>query len=395
MTLNIIAASMTMAMAIAITGIAHAQPQNEVISSFKQFKDVTDASILVPTVVEVPFDGEFLERQQFAVLDTTTTAFQPYYFLTQGNRVSLSASSNAVSGTSMRMLDDNYATYAEFSLPEDTQGVAHVTLSSAVPITSSSLTVLLDSHVALPTSIEIRAQVSSSNKIVVAKTKMTSATVKFPKTTSDRWTITFTHGQPLRITELRLEQEGASITSTQGLRFLAKPNHSYRVYFNPDRAVAVTTGESGNLKNDEGVIRLVVIPGQNNSQYVRADIDSDGIPDALDNCVSVANVDQADVNNNGRGDACDDFDKDGRINNKDNCPNDPNRDQRDEDGDGIGDVCDDEESRFTERYKWVPWAGLGLALLILVFLFAKTAYSMKKENTSEDGGAEHGGEAAQ
>ncbi|MBL0039494.1 MAG: thrombospondin type 3 repeat-containing protein [Xanthomonadales bacterium] len=61
----------------------------------------------------------------------------------------------------------------------------------------------------------------------------------------------------------------------------------------------------------------------------------------LDNCPAAANNDQADMDNDGVGDACDpDVDGDGDLNNADNCPLVVNADQADSDGDGIGDVCD-------------------------------------------------------
>ncbi|MDT0649543.1 T9SS type A sorting domain-containing protein, partial [Autumnicola edwardsiae] len=50
------------------------------------------------------------------------------------------------------------------------------------------------------------------------------------------------------------------------------------------------------------------------------DIDGDGILNGVDNCISTPNPDQADVNENGVGDVCDDDDGDGIINFEDNCP---------------------------------------------------------------------------
>jgi Tol biopolymer transport system component len=111
------------------------------------------------------------------------------------------------------------------------------------------------------------------------------------------------------------------------------------------------------------------------------DTDGDGVPDAFDNCALVSNPDQADIDGDGRGDACDpdndndgqldvdeiacgsnplsaaskapdsdldnrpncvdaDDDNDGAPDAADNCPEATNPDQADSDVDGIGDACD-------------------------------------------------------
>ena len=60
-----------------------------------------------------------------------------------------------------------------------------------------------------------------------------------------------------------------------------------------------------------------------------------------DNCPSDSNADQADANNDGRGNACSsDSDGDGVDNANDNCVDVPNPKQNDTDNDGLGDKCD-------------------------------------------------------
>ena len=352
---------------------------SSIISAYRFYKDIGNISISVPTVVEVPFAGEFIERFDFAVLDTTTNSFEPHFFKQETliNEIPVSLSTNPNTGNAGRMNDNDPRTYADFPLPENAQGRVEITLSSTDPITSSILTALLDNNVALPSSVEIRALVDGQNRIVVANRRMDQQTIRFPQTTSNRWTVTYTFGQPLRISELRLNQDNALKSSVRAIRFLAQPTHSYRIYFDPDRLATTPVGEAGNLVSAKDVLVVSAAASQNNPNYVIADVDEDGIPDIRDNCVSVSNADQQDVNNNGRGDVCDDFDQDGIVNSKDNCLNNPNRDQKDTDSDGIGDVCDQEESRITERYTWIPWVGIGFAALVLIILLALTARSTR------------------
>lgn len=71
------------------------------------------------------------------------------------------------------------------------------------------------------------------------------------------------------------------------------------------------------------------------------DVDGDGIPDESDNCPTVANPDQSDLDDDHIGDVCDaDMDGDGVANENDNCPTVSNPDQRDSNGNNIGDACD-------------------------------------------------------
>lgn len=66
------------------------------------------------------------------------------------------------------------------------------------------------------------------------------------------------------------------------------------------------------------------------------DIDEDGHQNNLDNCPYIANANQADHDNDGKGDACDhDDDNDGIPDDRDNCRLVANPDQVDTNGEGM------------------------------------------------------------
>ena len=71
------------------------------------------------------------------------------------------------------------------------------------------------------------------------------------------------------------------------------------------------------------------------------DIDGDGVDNSADLCPINADPSQGDVDADGQGDACDDdIDGDGLDNTEDNCPLRVNPGQQDLDGDGLGNACD-------------------------------------------------------
>jgi hypothetical protein len=76
------------------------------------------------------------------------------------------------------------------------------------------------------------------------------------------------------------------------------------------------------------------------------DSDFDGVPNGEDNCPDTENPNQSDMDDDGKGDACDsDIDGDGVKNPSDNCGKTPNPSQKDSDNDFIGDACDSDSDQ--------------------------------------------------
>jgi hypothetical protein len=377
---------------IFFTNFSEAQNKNEgtssIVSAFRKYMDVKNLPMIkTPRVVEVPImDLPSLERFDFAVFDNNTKAFEPYYFKQEIIAYETPVSvvyTNPIVPNAKNLTDKNVNTFTDFLLPENARGKAEILLETSRPVVLSSITILLANNVALPSSVEVRTVINGESRIVVAPKKIYEQTISFPQTTSKHWTIILTYNQPLRISEIRMNEDNIAKYNFGSIRFLAQPGHTYRIYFDADRYVPPSTKEVGNLHSAQNVLSLGNISPNINPQYLAADIDKDGIQDILDNCVNIYNPDQIDENENGRGDACDDFDEDGIINPQDNCPNSPNFNQQDTDQDGIGDVCDNEESRFTERYPFIPWIGMGLAALILLVLFIITIRSSLYKNPNK------------
>lgn len=116
-------------------------------------------------------------------------------------------------------------------------------------------------------------------------------------------------------------------------------NANYRVYADKTDYLSEYYDNTSNWS----LATLVqVTPGNSSIINMRLapDTDNDEIADAADNCPTVSNWDQADMDGDNIGDICDsDLDGDGFNNDVDVCPLLSNPGQEDADGDGYGDAC--------------------------------------------------------
>lgn len=356
------------------TGPAASNESCEPLCAFSQAVTVSPAGLRVPSVVEYALPDTW-QSGAVAVVDMTSANIIPSLVQTTTETLATPITIYTADQQPLPSLTDNRldTTYT-FSVRPDMPGRAALTVRASGPVTVSAFRLNLAENVIAPRSVSVAVLSEQGEETVVLSPVPMSGdgVVRFPVTTARDFYITFTHTQPLRISEVSLYEKDPTIDRRSAVRFLARPGGSYRLYLDPDRSVSLPVGESPNLVSDKDVRQFALGTLTANPDYVPADRDRDGVLDVSDNCVSVANPDQLDIDSNGVGDACDDFDRDGIQNSADNCPDQTNRTQSDEDGDGIGDACDEEESRFTEQYSWIPWVGMGIVLVVLVGLLALT-----------------------
>jgi hypothetical protein len=334
---------------------------------------------VVPTVVEVPVEGTTFTRKEAIVQGSDgvfgATYYRVYSNVEQASRVAYMYTNGTTAGgrDASILIDNEVGSGIDFYLaPSGTTEVTITITGMDDPIIASGATLTLSKNVVLPSMVAVQALDASGNStVVVARRALTSNSIPFPETSARAFTFTFELTQPLRLEEISFS-ERQKVQRTDAVRFLAQPGVSYTLYVDPDGSYGYLPANGVSLASDVGVLAVTGGPLRGNPGYVPGDADGDAIPDERDNCRSVANQDQADVDLNGTGDACDDFDRDRVLNMVDNCPNVPNRDQLDTDADGVGDVCDERENRFTEANPWVPWVGVGIAGAVLALLLLMT-----------------------
>jgi Thrombospondin type 3 repeat len=361
----------------------------EEIGAFRSFFLVPSfGQIVVPTIVSVPVENLTFTRTDFAVYETETGEYVKPAYITNETTLKTPATITGVETGEVysALADADVRTMAQFNVEQDGfEGVTTLMLTHEKAVLSSQLDLSLDRNVNLPETIAVSAVVNGREQVVRATSRVTGTQISFPPTTAAVWYVTMTYRQPLRLSKVSLQNEAAGVATSKQVRFLAQPNRSYIVYYDADKAVPAFGRESGNLVNGAMVTTGLISPriSTPNPNYTMVDRDRDGVADTNDNCPAVPNEDQTDIDSSGTGDACEDFDRDGVSNAIDNCINLPNGDQLDEDGDLIGDVCDDAESRLTEKYKFIPWAALGLALVMIVGMFAIVARRTEEVATEE------------
>lgn len=381
---------------------------------FKSIASVDANDFAVPTLIDVPlvFDND---ARKYALVTDSIGVIVPSTIINQSTTSSLKlhASDSFDSINARNMVDGKYDTFTEFPFIEgggtyeiiDTdvvnrtsanggnemmyteekyvggedvdadisQNIVVIDVKSDRAFKADSLKFNFDKNIQRPTRVRVVVvKKDGSEQILLPEKFFGNDNINFPEANADHYRITLHYIKPLRINEITFYEKDIPQTTEEFVRFIAQPKMAYDIYYNTYDYVKVESMESPNFNTDEDVAIVNPVETKNNLLYKKADTDEDGVLDSADNCVGIANSDQLDKDKNGKGDACEDFDRDGIINANDNCVNIANRAQVDTDADGIGDECDGEESRFMEKYPWIPYVVLIMVFVVVAGLIIKT-----------------------
>lgn len=331
-------------------------------SSYRTMSPIEVPPLDVATFVS--FTVRYVEASFGAVFDVTTQKSVPIDLLALDTvpQPRIGFTGITPSGE-LKMLSDRRAVgEVSFPLPSSKIGQTTIELQYDNLYTADTLQITFGQNSPRPNSVSVSVQQNGGTEIVLTNvTLRPDGSLSFPSTTSQRWEIALNYTQPMRITEMELT--GSGYNAVYDVRFSAIPGRSYVWLTNPSKEFYPIVDRTLSVSGTPLVVPLGA--PRPSTLYREIDSDADGVTDEEDNCY-LSNPDQEDLNDNEVGDACDDFDGDRVLNARDNCPEDANRSQRDEDVDGIGDACDDAESRFTEQFPWIPWVGIGLAIVVLI-----------------------------
>lgn len=377
---KLITSTLLLLLMVPLVTVAAGDPRSFYASLF----EVMPHQETLPVVVNVPMPRSMINMgttNQLLVYEVLTATYidselnysyksQPLIFqMYQG------VSTDGVTGDNRNLLDGNPQTTFDLLVAgESTQANSSFLIQADSGLTLSEVKIDYALNSPLPKEVAIYAQNDMGYEYLVFRsTSFDVDSLVFPPRISRNWRLAFVYEAPVRLSEIKLGPE-IMTTVLDGVRFLAQPNQFYEVYLDPETVPFVPLRSSGNLNVQESAVYYPQFgTPRPNPLSAPLDTDKDGVSDKVDNCPNLANPDQASTRGDGIGDVCDDFDYDGRINSLDICQLIPNPSQRDTDGDGIGDECDEGESRLTEQYPWLPWLGIGIALIVILSLFVVVA----------------------
>ena len=109
---------------------------------------------------------------------------------------------------------------------EESKSISAISINYSKAIKSDSLNLSFDSYVSLPTLVTLKAYVNGKEIVLLNNYKPTSNEINFPITLSNKWILELQYAQPIRISEIHLN-DTLNAYAGESLSFLALPKKEY------------------------------------------------------------------------------------------------------------------------------------------------------------------------
>jgi hypothetical protein len=355
------------------------QAETPDLTRFSKIYDLQVTGIVTPKVIRFQ-TTDYLGR--FGVLQDEDGEIVPHRIIHRSEKLkkqklTIAVHTNtAFEGSPQYLVDGKMDT--EFTFVPEKNATSKVLLEFPELTLVSGILMHLADGVIPPKQVSIQGKFSMESEIFtpIINNFRFSTRVPFPTVKVKALELSFATSHFFRVSEIEiLEPSKIEIEEKEDLIFFAKEGASYRFYAQPvfgQKSYATSHYQplSVDTKTPSFSLSKVTLnPDFDN------DFDDDGISDEIDLCPQVKDKTNQDVDQNGRGDVCEDPDQDRVFSHQDNCPFVYNPRQLDIDQDSEGDACDEEENRLTEQSDFWVLGGFGVAVLVLLWLMWR---SLKK-----------------
>ena len=352
-----------------ITSISFATTK-EISPDFSRFENITKikvSGITTPKVVK--FKTHNFQNGRTVLLNEKNEIISHKWIRSsqkiKSQNITASKVSSNFEGRKENLVDGNYNTSLTFHPETDYE--KEVTLSFNKLTEVSGIYIRLADGIINPKTVTVKGTFSGGENVIIVNNKRFSYHIPFPKVSVSQLQISYNTPHFLRISEIEiLGQE--EIEKTDELVFFAEEGKTYTLYSNSHFGQKHYSAPKYQPLSTDNKTPAFTLPLSTKNPVFNDDFDGDELSDQIDLCPKIADPQNIDIDNNKRGDACEDPDQDSKMSSVDNCPFIYNPNQKDSDLDKLGDLCDDTDDRFTANSQSFLYIVFGLAALFLGFL---------------------------
>ncbi|MGL4757892.1 MAG: thrombospondin type 3 repeat-containing protein [Patescibacteria group bacterium] len=341
--------------------LSHRDYPNQVLIEFNKSSDIQKVELTVPTNIK-----------NYAVIDQYRTLIDQY------SESKYNFKAEAKDSTYNNLVDNNPSTFADFeTFGSSSKRSASLQFKFNQAIRTDRITIEYDQS--SPGFNTAKLYNLTNQESFLSELRFNTTDFDFPLTEITEFRIDVEYYAKTRIKEIKINSENQTPES-QKIAFLALPNTNYFLLYGGPITANIRSDEiyqssalttSGKI-NIENVLK--------NVDYNEPDQDEDGKSDKVDNCKNEPNPDQADLDNNGIGNACEDKDGDRVFDSKDNCPLLSNSNQNNIDKDNTGDACDKQDDRLLNKNPWILYVAIAISSFSILGVVLYLINSNKKES---------------